>query len=131
MSDSTKHEAIIDRIRALFARTVENGCTKAEAITAALAARRLIVRYGITDSELSEQQTGENVTEVEAASVCTSWSAHLAATVAASYEAVTAGNGCYCAKSHVTYRSAFDRGRSDGREASRSHSVEGQLGLSA
>lgn len=57
MSDSTERETIIGRIKTLFERTVENGCTEAEAIAAALAAQRLIARYDVTDAELSEPGT--------------------------------------------------------------------------
>lgn len=225
MSDSTEREAILDRIRALFARTIENGCTEAEAIAAALAAQRLVARYGITDSELSERRADEAIIEAETAFVCTAWSAHLASTIATAfrcrvtvtrsglgrkgkrysffgyetdaaaarltferlhevgnrlateevrrwrrkypgyslkgvkssyctgfvvgvadelerqakalmvvvpeevdvaYEAATKGSGTYyAAKGHITYHSAFDRGRNDGREASRARSIEG------
>lgn len=228
MSGSMEREAIIDRIRALFERTTENGCTEAEAIAAALAAQRLVARYGITDSELSGRREDEDIIEVETASVCTAWSAALASTIATAfrcrvtvtrsgrrskgklytffgyetdataakmaferlhevgsrlaveevrrwrrkypgcslrgvkssyctgfvvgvsdeleqqtkalmvvvpeevdiaYEAATRGSGTYAAKGHITHRSAFDQGRSDGRDASRARSAEGQLGI--
>ena len=230
MSGSMEREAIINRIRALFERTTENGCTEAEAIAAALAAQRLVARYGITDSELSERRANEDIIEAETASVCTTWSAHLASTIATAfrccvtvtrsgygskgkrysffgyetdaaaarlaferlhkvgsrlateearrwrreypgyslkgvkssyctgfvvgvadelerqtkalmvvvpkevelaYEAATEGSGTYAAKGHITCRSAFDRGRSDGQDATRARSVEGQLGICA
>ena len=225
MSGSMEREAIIDRIRALFERTTENGCTEAEAIAAALAAQRLIARYDVTDAELSERRDSEDIAEAY-----TAWSAHLAATVAtafrcratvtrlgrggsrkrysfigyqtdaeaarlafehlhevgrrlateevrrwrrewpgyslkgvkssyctgfvrgvadeleqqtkalmvvvpeevdAAYEAATTGSGTYAPRTRATYRSAFDHGRSDGRDASRARSVEGQLGICA
>lgn len=85
MSDSIEREAILDRIRALFERTTENGCTEAEAIAAALAAQRLVARYGITDSELSGRREDEDIIEVETASVCTAWSAALASTIATAF----------------------------------------------
>lgn len=51
MTDTTSRESVIDKIKALFERTTENGCTEAEAIAAALMAQRLIVRYDVTDAE--------------------------------------------------------------------------------
>lgn len=230
MSESNNRETIIDRIKALFEQTVENGCTEAEAIEAALAAQRLIARYDVTDDELSEHRDGEVIAEAYTAAVCTAWSAHLAATVATAfrcrvavtrlgrggsrkrysfmgyqtdaeaarlafehlheagsrlateevrrwrrewpgyslkgvkssyctgfvrgvadelerqtkalmvlvpeevdvaYEAATKGTGTYAPRTRATYRSAFDHGRSDGRDASRARSVEGQLGICA
>lgn len=221
MSEPTNRETIIDRIKALFERTTENGCTEAEAIAAALTAQRLIARYDVTDAELDEQRDSETIIEAMTAPVCTAWSAYLAATVAtafrcrptvtkvshgsrrkrysfigyqtdveaarlafehlhevrrwrreypgyslkgvkssyctgfvvgvadelerqtkalmvvvpkevdAAYRAATEGGKTYTAKRDVTYRSAFDRGRSDGRDASRARSVEGQLGICA
>lgn len=47
------------------------------------------------------------------------------------YKAATEGGGAYKAKSRPMYRSAFDHGRSDGRDASRARAVEGQLGICA
>ena len=230
MSESTERETIIDRIKALFERTTENGCTDAEAIAAALAAQRLIARYDVTDDELSERRADEDIIEAETARVCTAWSAHLASTVATAFrcrvmvsrcyarsrsklytfvgyktdaeaarlafehlhavgshlateevrrwrreypgytlkgvkssycagfvrgvadelerqtkalmvlvpeevntafETATKGTGTYTPRTHATYRSAFDHGRSDGRDASRARSVEGQLGICA
>lgn len=224
MSDSTEREAILDRIRALFERTTENGCTEAEAIAAALVAQRLIARYDVTDAELSERRTSEDIIEAYTAAVCTAWSANLAATVATAFrcrvavtrlgrggsrkrysfigyqtdaeaarlafehlheagsclateevrrwrrkypgyslkgvkssyctgfvrgvadelerqtkalmvlvpeevstafEAATRGTGTYAPRTRATYRTAFDHGRSDGREASRARSIEG------
>lgn len=230
MSESTERETIIDRIKALFERTTENGCTEAEAIAAELAAQHLIARYDVTDDELSEHRDSEDIGYVSTTAVCTAWSANLASTVAtafrcratvtrlsrggsrkhysfigyqtdveaarlafehlhevgsrlateevrrwrrewpgyslkgvkssyctgfvrgvadelerqtktlmvlvpeevdAAYEAATTGSGTYAPRTRATYRSAFDRGRSDGRDASRALSVEGQLGICA
>lgn len=55
MTDNTARENVIAKIKALFERTTENGCTEAEAIAAALAAQRLIVRHNVTDEELPVQ----------------------------------------------------------------------------
>ena len=230
MGESTNRKNIIDRIKSLFERTTENGCTEAEAIAAALAAQRLIARYDVTDGELNERRDSENITEAKTTPVCTAWSAHLASTVATAFrcrtlvwqmgrgsrrkrysffgyqtdaeaarlafehlhevgsrlatevvrrwrreypgcslkgvkssyctgfvvgvadelerqtkalmvvvpkevdaacEAVTADAGTYTVRGGVTNLSAFDRGRGDGRDASRARSVEGQLGICA
>ena len=230
MSESTERETIIDRIKTLFEHTVENGCTEAEAIEAALAAQRLIARYDVSDDELSERRDGGDIAEAYTAAVCTAWSARLAATVATAFrcrvavtrlgrggsrkrysfmgyqtdaeaarlafehlhevgsrlateevrrwrrewpgyslkgvkssyctgfvrgvadelerqtkalmvlvpeevnmafEAATKGTGTYAPRTRATYHSAFDHGRSDGRDASRARSVEGQLGICA
>ena len=85
MSDSTERETIINRIKTLFEHTVENGCTEAEAIEAALAAQRLIARYDVTDAELSERRDSEDIGYVYTAAVCTAWSANLASTVATAF----------------------------------------------
>lgn len=82
MSESTERETIIDRIKALFERTTENGCTEAEAIAAALTAQHLIARYDVTDDELSERRDSEDIGYVSTTAVCTAWSANLASTVA-------------------------------------------------
>ena len=230
MDESAEREAIIERVKALFECTTENGCTEAEAIAAALAAQRLIARYDVTDDELDERRDSEDIIEAKTAPVYTAWSAYLASTVAsafrcrptvwkmgrgsrrkrysfigyptdaeaarltferlhevgsrlaveevrrwrreypgcslkgvkssyyagfvvgvadelerqtkalmvvvpkevdAAYEAATKGSGTYTAKSGATNLCAFDHGRSDGRDASRARSVEGQLGTCA
>lgn len=227
MTKSIDREGIIDKIKALFERTIEHGCTEAEAIAAALAAQRLIVRYDVTDDELSERRPSEDITEVWAKPVCTSWSATLAGTIAAAfrcrvavtragrrkrysffgyeadaaaarlaferlhevggrlateevrrwrhrypgyslkgvkssyctgfvrgvadalerqtkalmvvvpeevdalYEMATEGYGDYVIRADVTYRSAFNRGRNDGREAAQARSLGGQRGICA
>lgn len=64
MTETTARENVIAKIKALFERTTENGCTEAEAIAAALAAQRLIVRHNVTDEELSERRADEPIVEV-------------------------------------------------------------------
>lgn len=89
MDESTNRKNIIDRIKSLFERTTENGCTEAEAIAAALAAQRLIARYDVTDDELNERRDSEDITEAKTTPVCTAWSAHLASTVATAFRCRT------------------------------------------
>ena len=50
-------DAIVSRVRALLAKTVENGATEAEAIAAASKARELMDRYNctLTDLEIAEE----------------------------------------------------------------------------
>lgn len=85
MTDTTSRESVINKIKALFERTTENGCTEAEAIAAALMAQRLIVRYDVTDAELSEHRTDEPVVEVYSAKVSRNWATKLASVIARSF----------------------------------------------
>lgn len=55
MNDTTRREAMSARIRALMAKTVENGCTEAEARAAAEAVDRLLEMYELTLDEVSIQ----------------------------------------------------------------------------
>lgn len=49
---SGQREDLLNRLRALKQRTVENGCTEAEALTAATLLAKLIDRYGFDQSDL-------------------------------------------------------------------------------
>ena len=89
MTDTTSRESVINKIKALFERTTENGCTEAEAIAAALMAQRLIVRYDVTDAELSERRTDEPVVEVYSSEVSRNWAAELALVIASSFRCKT------------------------------------------
>jgi hypothetical protein len=48
----TNRNAIIEKIKALLAKTTENGCTEEEALTALAKARAWIDTYEVTDDEL-------------------------------------------------------------------------------
>lgn len=53
MSDTNiDRDAIAHRIRSLLAKTVENGCTEAEALAAAQAARRIMDAHRLTQSDI-------------------------------------------------------------------------------
>jgi hypothetical protein len=53
MSDRTTREGQLARIRALMAKTVDNGCTEAEAAAAAAAVDRLLAQYEISLDEVN------------------------------------------------------------------------------
>lgn len=55
MSDNTR-ETIANRIRNLLAKTVENGCTEAEALAAAEMARRIMDQHRLSQSDLEVQE---------------------------------------------------------------------------
>lgn len=55
MNDKTK--GLIEKIRALMQRTTENGCTEAEAMTAARLAKKLMDNVGLTADEILAGQT--------------------------------------------------------------------------
>jgi hypothetical protein len=55
MTTETQRDAIAHRIRALLAKTVENGCTEEEAITAAQKARDLMDHYRLSMSDVEIQ----------------------------------------------------------------------------
>jgi Protein of unknown function (DUF2786) len=55
MSDN--RQKLIDKIRALKERTIENGCTEAEAMTAARLAQKLMDQSELTDDEILAGQT--------------------------------------------------------------------------
>lgn len=50
---TTQRDNLIDKIRALMSKTVENGCTEAEAMAALAKARAMIDAHEITDAELA------------------------------------------------------------------------------
>ena len=72
-------QSAIEMIRKLFNVTEANGATEGEAINAALAAQRLIVKHGIEGWELAEE--GERIEEVEA-SRAKAWQTSLAGIIA-------------------------------------------------
>jgi len=49
---SVNREALFDKIRALLAKTVENGCTEHEMLASLAKARAMRDAYAITDDEL-------------------------------------------------------------------------------
>jgi hypothetical protein len=49
---TTQRESLLDKIRALLAKTVENGCTESEALAALAKARGLMDSYVVGDDEL-------------------------------------------------------------------------------
>jgi hypothetical protein len=49
---STQRDNLVDKIRALMSKTVENGCTEAEAMAALAKARAMIDAHEVTDAEL-------------------------------------------------------------------------------
>jgi hypothetical protein len=62
-------EKLYAKVRALLAKTQDNGCTEAEAMTALAKARAMIDAYEISDEEL-------NLTKAEKATIRTSDAAH-------------------------------------------------------
>lgn len=56
--DTTKREAILARIRALRAKTTENGCTEAEAMAAAEAVARLMDQYQVGEADIESAKAG-------------------------------------------------------------------------
>jgi hypothetical protein len=54
MQDSRKK--MLDKVRAILAKTMDNGCTEEEAMTALAKARELMATYEIDESELQEEQ---------------------------------------------------------------------------
>jgi hypothetical protein len=50
--DKTSREKLIDKVKALFAKTTANGCTEEEMLSSLAKARALIDSYEITDDEL-------------------------------------------------------------------------------
>jgi len=49
----TNRKALLAKVRALLAKTVENGCTEAEAMAALAKARELMDEYDLTDTDLA------------------------------------------------------------------------------
>jgi hypothetical protein len=52
MNDREKRSALLDKIEALLAKTEGNGCTEAEALSAAELAQSLMDKYGLSLSEI-------------------------------------------------------------------------------
>src|SRR6516225_6840700 len=50
---TAQRESLLDKIRALLAKTVENGCTELEALAALAKARAMMDAYAVGDDELS------------------------------------------------------------------------------
>jgi hypothetical protein len=50
---TTQREGLLDKIRALLAKTVEAGCTEAEALAGLSKARAMMDAYAVSDSELA------------------------------------------------------------------------------
>ena len=71
-------EKIMDKIRALLEKTVENGASQEEAIAAAAAAQRLMAKYKIEEVTAEAPET-INSTEME---ISRRWQSYLAGTLA-------------------------------------------------
>jgi hypothetical protein len=50
---TTEREGLLDKIRALLAKTTENGCTEAEALAGLSKARAMMDAYAVSNSELA------------------------------------------------------------------------------
>jgi hypothetical protein len=57
--DQKKRTELMDKISALLAKTTANGCTEAEAITAAELAEKMMAKYGLSLAELETVKPGE------------------------------------------------------------------------
>lgn len=57
--NQTRRASIVQKIKALMAKTTENGCTEAEALAAATAVNRLMEDYDLTFSDLETQAEQE------------------------------------------------------------------------
>ena len=57
MNDSRKK--MLDKVRAILAKTMDNGCTEDEAMTALAKARELMATYDIDETELNVKQEAE------------------------------------------------------------------------
>lgn len=71
-------EKIIEKIRAILEKTVDNGATEQEAIEAAKAAQRLMAKYKIAEVKAAEPEKIDS-TEME---ISRRWQSYLAATLA-------------------------------------------------
>lgn len=61
-----KQQAIMEKVTALMAKTVENGASEAEAMQAALMAQKLMVKYGISEIRLVEtDEVGSEVIDTQ------------------------------------------------------------------
>lgn len=56
---TTNHDKVLNKIRALLAKTIENGCTEAEAMAALDMAQSMMDAYDITEDELQQTKTEE------------------------------------------------------------------------
>lgn len=52
----SKDQAVIDRLRKLLARTIENGCSENEAAAAAAAAARLMAEHALTEQDAAQPE---------------------------------------------------------------------------
>lgn len=50
---TTERENLLDKIRALLAKTIENGCTEAEALAALAKAQAMMDAYDVTEADLA------------------------------------------------------------------------------
>jgi hypothetical protein len=50
---TTEREKLLDKIRGLVSKTIENGCTESEALAALTKARAMMDAYAISESELA------------------------------------------------------------------------------
>ena len=60
MNDS--RQKMLDRVRAILAKTMDNGCTEGEAMAALQKARELMAAYEISEAELNVTQEQEKAT---------------------------------------------------------------------
>lgn len=86
-------DSIVDRIRKLLAMTERAGCTKAEAVQAALLAQKLIADNDVSSSELHGGSDDEPIEYVvsDAATRFRDWGKVLAAAVADAFRCKTIG----------------------------------------
>jgi hypothetical protein len=65
--EKTRREALVDKLRALRAKTVGAGCTEAEALAAASMVERLLAQYEIDEAELdaADREPDDGVAEGE------------------------------------------------------------------
>lgn len=60
---TTNREKLVAKIRALMSKTVENGCTKAEAMSALSMAQAMMDAYEVTEDEVNETKQESAVKE--------------------------------------------------------------------
>lgn len=86
----TGRAELVEKVRALLARTTENGCTAAEATAAALAAQRIIVANDISDEEVNEgRRREEDIVVAEGSTFTRSWGVELTSVIARSFRCRT------------------------------------------
>lgn len=66
--DPTARDSLVAKLRALQAKTVDNGCTEAEAMTAAAMVDRLLAQHGIAQTELDVRESPHERGEADIAS---------------------------------------------------------------